>query len=130
MLSPCKQIGDYNMHDQYIQGLDDQLDSVKRYIEDYRCDIHTLSRLVFLMNMKMTYISKYPKRAENHYNRNTDAAFVKQVRKSFLKLDQAQFAKLLGVTRTTVSRWENGRLPLSDTKREFIQEQINKEIPF
>ena len=86
--------------------------------------------LVKFADLKMTYISRYPKRAENHYNRNTDAAFVKQVRKSFLKLDQREFAKLLGVTRETVSRWENGRLPLSDTKRELIQEQINKEIPF
>ena len=118
------------MHDQYLQGLDDELDSCKRYIEDYRCDIHTLSRLISIMDMKMTYISKYPKRAENHYNRNTDAFFVKQVRKDFLKLTQSQFAKVLGVSREIVSRWENGRLPLSDKKRELIQNQINKEIPF
>ena len=117
------------MHDQYIQGLDDVIDSVKRYIEDYRCDIHTLSRLVFLMDMKMTYISKYPKRAENHYNRNTDAAFVKQIRQA-LSLTQQQFADRLGVSRELVNKWENNRLPLSDTKRELIQEQINKEIPF
>lgn len=59
--------------DLYIQRLDDEIDSCKRYIEDYRCDINTLFRLISLMDQKMTYVSKYPKRAENHYNRNTDA---------------------------------------------------------
>jgi len=74
------------MHDQYIQRLDDEIDSCKRYIEDYRCDIHTLFRLVSLMDEKMTYICKYPKRAESHYNPNTDAT------RSLIKLEDCEMS--------------------------------------
>jgi DNA-binding transcriptional regulator YiaG len=122
------------MKDEYLEQLDAE---IQYYCEQYYLndgtDTTDMCTNIFCMmeaiDKKTTYIATHPKRAQNHYNASTDSAFVKHVRQA-LSLTQQQFADRLGVSREIVNRWENGRLPLSDTKRELIQEQINKEIPF
>jgi len=47
-------------------------------------------------------------------------ADIRKLRKR-LGLTQPSFAKLLGVSEITVSRWENGRLGLSSTTRTLLE---------
>ena len=122
------------MKDEHLEQLDAEIQyySEQYYLNDGTDTTDMIKNIHCMMeaiDKKTTYIATHPKRAEIHYNASTDAAFVKHVRQN-LSLTQQQFAERLGVSREIVNRWENARLPLSDTKRELIQEQINKAIPF
>ena len=110
------------MKDVYLERKDQE---IKRLKDDYwRVREGDGEAILFDMLVKIddktTYIAEHPERAKNHYSKNRDAAFVKSVRTS-LGLTQEAFGYRLGVTATTVNRWENGKMPLSDEKKSFIQ---------
>ena len=109
------------MKDKYLEKIDRIIGSLKNSCCESKGDIQNLLfELLDCMDEKTTYIAEHPERAKNHYSKNRDAAFVKSVRTS-LGLTQEAFGYRLGVTATTVNRWENGKMPLSDEKKSFIE---------
>ena len=112
--------------DKYLQRKDEEIKNLK---DDYWQSrdgegLNILFEMIVKIDDKTTYIAKHPKRAEDHYSYDTDAKFVRTVRKS-LGLTQEAFAYRLGVTATTVNRWENQRMPLSKEKRSMIERAFN-----
>ncbi len=110
------------MKDAYLERKDQEIKELK---DDYwRVRESDAEAILFDMLMKIddktTYIAEHPERAKNHYSKNRDAAFVKSVRTS-LGLTQEAFGHRLGVTATTVNRWENGKMPLSEHKKSLIE---------
>ena len=109
------------MKDKYLEKIDRIIASLKNSCCESKGDIQNLLfELLDCMDEKTTYIAQYPERAKNHYSKNRDAAFVRSVRTS-LGLTQEAFGYRLGVTATTVNRWENGKMPLSDERSTFIE---------
>jgi DNA-binding transcriptional regulator YiaG len=116
-----KEQGAREMKDVYLERKDQEIKKLK---DDYwRVREGDGEAILFDMLVKIddktTYIAEYPERAKNHYSKNRDAAFVRSVRTS-LGLTQEAFGHRLGVTATTVNRWENGKMPLSDNQRSRI----------
>ena len=109
------------MKDVYLERKDQEIKKLK---DDY-CQARKGDAEAILFDMlvkiddKTTYIAEHPERAKNHYSKNRDAALVKSVRTS-LGLTQEAFGYRLGVTATTVNRWENGKMPLSNNQKSRI----------
>ena len=110
------------MKDVYLDRKDQEIKKLKDdYWQSREGDGEAiLFDMLVKIDDKTTYIAKYPERAKNHYSNNRDAALVKSMRIA-LGLTQRAFGDRLGVTATTVNRWENGKMPLSDNKRSMIE---------
>lgn len=110
------------MKDVYLDRKDQEIKKLKDdYWQSRKGDGEAiLFDMLVKIDDKATYIAEHPERAKNHYSKNRDAAFVKSVRTS-LRLTQEAFGHRLGVTATTVNRWENGKMPLSESKRSMIE---------
>lgn len=110
------------MKDAYLDRKDQEIKKLKDdYWQSREGDGEAiLFDMLVKIDDKATYIAEHPERAKNHYSKNRDAAFVKSVRTS-LGLTQEALGRRLGVTATTVNRWENGKMPLSESKRSMIE---------